>query len=73
MKRLVLVPDGWPCKRNECRAGLFVTLSDCSDFWSNGAIGLNTDYNTAYLHNGDSCCYEGYVQPVIPEWEEYEE
>lgn len=79
MKRLVIVPDGWPCSLAECRPGHFV----CDEI-----LGFKTEYREsdgkiqAYNEAGEffwagtkeeSERRRIIVQPVNPTWQEYEE
>lgn len=74
MKRLVIHPDGWPCKFAECRPGYFLFME---------ALCLKTEYgDDAYCESGEAF-WGGVsskedragviVQPVYAAWEEYEE
>lgn len=74
MKRLIINPDGWPCKFGELRPGFF-TFND--------GLFLKSEYGTdAYCDSGEMF-WGGVsnptdrndlrVQPVVAEWEEYEE
>ena len=75
MKRLVLGPDGWPCLLGECRPGLFVFEGE--------TVCIKTDYGAdAFLEGGDAFWGGAStaedraaltVQPVVSEWQEYEE
>lgn len=69
MKRLVMVPDGWPCKFSECRPGHFLFMDKY--------LGFKSEYHTnnksdAYNEAGEFYCgdRDGLVQPVDPVWEE---
>ena len=66
MKRLMIHPEGWPCKYEECRPGLFLY---------GGGVGLKTEYGgDGYCDSGEFFAKtEGEVQPVTCVWEEYEE
>ncbi len=74
MKRLVLVPHGWPLPLGECSAGLFV----CGD-----AVGLKTEYGLepeAYCDSGEfwggvsaEARRAVVVQPVEARWEDVDE
>jgi hypothetical protein len=66
---MVMVPEGWPCKHQECRPGFFVfndRLCFKDEYGSKGG-----SYNEAgeFFCGGD----EVMVQPVEPIWEEFEE
>lgn len=71
MKRLVLVPNGWPCSLNECPSGALIvdnTLAFKSEYRTNeGKI-------EAYNEAGEFLCVgsDALVQPVNAIWEEYE-
>ena len=88
MKRLVLVPDGWPCKLRECPPGLFVTDMETVCVKSQYprveilASGGSAYWTEAYIaDNGDAFggCQDAklreeiQVQPVKAVWEEVEE
>jgi hypothetical protein len=79
MKRLVMVPDGWPCKLGELRPGFFV--------W-NDMLGFKPDHKAengkqiAFSATGESLWYKAggfepmvdlMVQPAYPGWEDYSE
>lgn len=66
MRRLVMVPDGWPCAYDECRPGHFV----CDE-----NLGLKSEYGgEGYCDSGEFFARkEAAVQPVIAKWEDYEE
>jgi len=74
MKRLILVPDGWPCALYECRPGLFMF---------DDTLCLRDDYGGFYIAENGDAFWGGTpdkehrakleVQPVKAEWEEYEE
>lgn len=68
MKRLELIPEGWPCKLSECRPGLFVWEGNVgfkSEYVDNqgfpGAYNEAGEYHTAAKLNS-------VVQPVNPKW-----
>lgn len=74
MKRLVIQPDGWPCKFAECRPGHFLFR----DY-----LCFRSEYgDDAYVESGEFFWggvkskeerAELIVQPVSAVWEEYEE
>lgn len=76
MKRLVMLPEGWPCTLAECRPGFFL--------WEEHLC-LKDEYGSAdgsYNEAGerfwggvtDAAEREKLVvQPVEPKWEEYED
>ena len=72
-KKLIIEPDGWPCRFADCRPGLFTDV---------GALCLKTDYGDDYIEDGDA--YWGgvsgkaardelMVQPVKTAWVNEEE
>ena len=74
MKRLVVIPAGWPCTYAECRPGFFVVdelLCLKSEYGSDGYCdsgeafwgGVSTEEERNKL----------IVQPVDAIWEEYED
>lgn len=66
MKRLVILPDGWPCSYAECRPGFFVL---------DGDLFLKSEYGgDGYCSSGEAFAgnRESEVQPVSAVWEEYE-
>lgn len=74
MRRLVVVPAGWPCTYAECRPGLFVI---------DGHLNLKTEYGSdGYCDSGEAF-WGGVsgeearnkltIQPVDAIWEEFEE
>lgn len=80
MKRLVIKPDGWICTFEECRPGHFLTEGDYLCFKSE----YKSDHDKADAYNEAGEYFWGgttttkernqlKVQPVTPEWEEYEE
>lgn len=76
MRRLVMVPDGWPCTLRECRPGHFV-WDDCLCFKDEYAEAGNS-YNEAgeVFWGGVKTASERdalVVQPVAPVWQEYED
>lgn len=66
MKRLIIVPDGWPCTYRECRPGFFT---------SDAMLGLKTEYgDDGYCDSGEAFARkESLVQPVNAIWEMYDE
>lgn len=44
-RRLCLVPNGWPCRLDECPPGLFVQLAHLRD--DEPGVGLKTEYESA--------------------------
>ncbi len=76
MKRILIVPDGWPCTLEECPPGLFMY---------EGYLNFKTEYRKqredgawkleAYCDSGETFCRpdETLVQPVVYVEEEYEE
>ena len=74
MKRLVILPEGWLCRFGELRPGYFL--------WEFNLC-LKSEYGgEAYTQSGEvfwggvsdkAARAELIVQPVIYEWEEYEE
>lgn len=67
MKRLLMMPDGWPCAYHECRAGYFVIGDD---------LFLKSEYGAqGYCSSGEMFAGDrnSTVQPVFSQWEEYED
>ena len=73
MKKLTLIPTGWPCSLEECPPGHFL--------FDEKYVGFKTEYRTsegtieAYneageAHSGRHCPDEVIVQPLEPKWEE---
>lgn len=76
MRRMVIVPDGWPCRYAECRPGFFVFQDslclkseygglEIASFCESGEAfwgGVTTKDDLANLS----------VQPVEAVWEEFE-
>lgn len=78
MKRLVLEPSGWQCTLEECPAGLFVyenTVGFKSEYRTNGIIEVFCDSGEVFWGGVNSTKERDklIVQPVVTEWEEYEE
>lgn len=75
MKRLVMVPDGWPCKHGECRPGHFLWRDHLCFKDEYGSAGNSYD-ETGSIFWGGVKSKDGVadllVQPVNPVWEEYE-
>lgn len=76
MKRLVMVPEGWPCMLSECRPGHFIFESRLC--FKDEYEGAGNSYNEAgeIFWGGTSDKHDRaklIVQPVSPVWEEYEE
>lgn len=76
MKRLVMVPEGWPCTHAECRPGFFLygeRLCFKDEYGSAG--GSYCDSGEAWMGGTADKAERGklIVQPVTPEWEFYEE
>lgn len=74
MKRLIVIPEGWPCKFSECRPGYFLFHGD---------LCLKTEYGSdSYCESGEAF-WGGVsgeearnaleIQPVSVVWEEFEE
>lgn len=65
MKRLVMHPDGWPCRYDECRPGHFLY---------GDSLCLKSEYGEdGYCDSGEFFVRtESTVQPVVAVWEEYE-
>lgn len=73
MKKLVMMPDGWPCKYKECRPGFF---------FFDGSVCLKSEYEqNGYCDSGeifwggqDNEIDRGElkVQPLTPIWMEEE-
>lgn len=65
MKRMVIVPDGWPCAYEECRPGHFVYAD---------ALCLKSEYGKdGFCGSGEFFArHDAVVQPVEAVWEEYE-
>ncbi len=67
-RRLLLIPDGWPCELSECPPGPFVhpatewfaNLLCFKSEYMDGETGKIIAYNSA----GEFYCGEGLVQPV---------
>lgn len=66
MRRLVIVPEGWPCLYSECRPGFFT---------ADLMLGLKTEYeDNGYCDTGEAFANKDrVVQPVNAVWEIYEE
>lgn len=66
MKRLIIVPEGWPCLYSECRPGFFT---------ADAMLGLKTEYgDDGYCDSGEAfASKDRLVQPVEAVWETYEE
>lgn len=74
MKRLVIIPDGWPCRFAECRPGHFLFQD---------SLCLKSEYGgDAYIESGEAFWggvkskeerAELIVQPVYAMWEDFEE
>ena len=74
MKRMIIVPDGWPRKLRECLPGFFVHKEDLyliSEYKTDN----DSEFNESYCSSGEYCCldYDTVVQPVAYEWEEDDE
>ena len=65
MKRMIIVPDGWPCLYHECRPGFFVV---------NESLYLKSEYGgEGYCDTGEYFAKtDCMVQPVNSVWEEFE-
>lgn len=65
MRRLVIVPDGWPCSYEECPAGYFV---------HEGHLFLKSEYGgQGYCGSGEAFALSpAEVQPVYATWEDFE-
>ena len=66
MRRLVMIPDGWPCTYEECRPGFFVFGE---------SLFLKSEYGgEGYCESGEAFARNDSpnVQPVISAWEEFE-
>jgi len=84
MKRLVLIPNGWPCRLDECPPGLFVkgeTVALKTEYgrigegagplprWTDAYVGASGEQFWGGAHtNEDRECLM--VQPVVAEWRE---
>lgn len=79
MRRLVMVPDGWPCPLTECPPGPFVWMAEPSV----GAMGWMSEYGR---NDGGRDCFntagefidwdqwkDSQVQPLATKWEEVDE
>jgi hypothetical protein len=75
MKQLVIEPDGWPCRYDECRPGLFM-FHEC--------LSLMSEYGKeAYLEASGEIFWGGVsskearaaliVQPVRANWQEVDQ
>lgn len=74
MKRLVILPEGWPCEFHECRSGFFL--------WKE-TLCLMSDYGGEAYTDGGDIFWGGaiskearaglVIQPVTAVWEEFEE
>jgi hypothetical protein len=76
MRRLVMVPDGWPCKLGECLPGHFVFKDRLCFKDQYGSEGNSYNEAGEIFWGGVSSedeRQELIVQPVNPLWEEYEE
>jgi hypothetical protein len=63
---MIIVPNGWKCKLNECPPGFFVY---------DNQLCFKTEYgkDEVYCSSGETFCIENpEVQPVIAEWIEEE-
>lgn len=62
MKKLIIVPDGWKCKLNECPPGFFVY---------DNQLCFKTEYDEVYCSSGETFCVDNpEVQRVVEEWVE---
>ena len=73
MKRMIIVPDGWPIPIKQCQPGFFVhkdNLYLISEYRTNNE---STEYEM-FCSSGEYCCLNSktIVQPVTYEWEEDE-
>lgn len=74
MRRLVMIPDGWPCRLYECRPGFFVSgdaLCFKDQYGSEGGSYCETGeffWGGASFEERDKLI----VQPVNSVWEEVE-
>jgi hypothetical protein len=62
VKKLIIVPDGWKCKLNECPPGFFVY---------DNQLCFKTEYgkDEVYCSSGETFCVDNpEVQPVVEEW-----
>lgn len=79
-KRLIITPEGWPCSLAECRPGHFVFDDKYLGFKSEY---LEKDGQIQAFNEGGEFFVGGkpdeserrriIVQPVKPEWEEYDD
>ena len=74
MKKMIVVPDGWPMALSKCLPGFFVHKHDLyliSEYRTNNE---STEYE-AFCSSGEYCCLDSktVVQPVRYEWEEDDE
>jgi len=74
MRRLVIEPDGWPCRFDECRPGFFLHEDN---------LCLKSEYGNGEAYNEAGETFTGgsasnndptalVVQPVVACWEKYE-
>jgi hypothetical protein len=75
MKRLVMVPDGWPCSLGESRPGFFIWQDNLCFKDEYGSAG-NSFNSAGEIFWGGVTTKEDrsrlVVQPVEPTWEEYD-
>lgn len=76
MKRLVMMPDGWPCTLGECRPGHFIYQDRLCFKDEYGSAGNSYNEAGEIFWGGTTDRQDRNtltVQPVLPIWEEYEE
>lgn len=77
MRRLVIVPEGWPCTLAECRPGHFLWQDSLcfKDEYGAELGGQYTESGEIFWGGAPNAVARAafMVQPVSPVWEEYEE
>jgi hypothetical protein len=81
MKRLAIVPNGWPCTLLECPPGIFL-YHDTVGFKSEYGCGPNAETIEVFVCESGEAFWGGthtnearhalIVQPCETKWEEYE-
>lgn len=76
MRRLVIVPDGWPCRHAECRPGFFLSKDSLCLKSEYGGLEISSFCESGEAFWGGATTKEGQdnliVQPVNAVWEDYE-
>ncbi len=76
MKRLEIVPEGWPCHLRECRPGLFLFKDQLCLKDEYGAAGnVYNDAGEIFWGGTSTKADRDYfaAQPVEARWEEFDE